>query len=282
MIFVDIDAMAVPRQWSDKASAATTELIDAADAEARKKILRVRSEIWGEIKDRLAALSAGKCWYCEIKQERSDMAVDHFRPKGRIDGSSTHPGYWWLAFCLDNYRYACTYCNSRRVDDDLGTSGGKQDLFPLFDESKRAGDRSFDLDAEEPLLLDPTKAEDPCLLFFDDEGRVIPHPRLSPEGSPAYLRAMTTIEMLHLNHRGLCERRKRLNRDLRRAFSTALRTYDLYRAGEPAASRAFQDSLAVLARAVSEREELTATAKAFMRGRRGGAGPSDDLLEVLL
>jgi len=62
-----------------------------------------KSAWWKPAKDQLKAETHGKCAYCE-----ADTAVvahgdvEHFRPKSR---------YWWLAYCVDNYLYACQICN---------------------------------------------------------------------------------------------------------------------------------------------------------------------------
>ena len=101
-------------------------------------------------------LSDDKCWYCESKQIRLDRHVDHYRPKNSVAECADHPGYWWLAFRSYNYRYSCTYCNSRRVDQRSGQAGGKADHFPLRDESRRAFSPDDPIDDEQPTLLDPT------------------------------------------------------------------------------------------------------------------------------
>src|SRR5207248_877805 len=101
-----------------------------------------------------------------------DKHVDHFRPKNSLskEDSPNHPGYWWLAFCLANYRYSCTFCNSRRTDSASGSAGGKGDRFPIRDEAKRCQSQTDPLIREEPALLDPTVPGDPLLLWFDQDG----------------------------------------------------------------------------------------------------------------
>jgi hypothetical protein len=62
-----------------------------------------RKSVWKSAKDQLKAESHGKCAYCE-----ADTAVvaygdvEHFRPASV---------YWWLAYCYDNYTFACQICN---------------------------------------------------------------------------------------------------------------------------------------------------------------------------
>ena len=113
-------------------------VIKKAKPEDRSGIINKTSsqKLWKDLKPFFEKASHKKCWYCESRQSRSDKAVDHFRPKGAIrDDSLGHAGYWWLAFEPKNYRYSCTFCNSRRKSDD--TAGGKWDYFPLEDDSKR-------------------------------------------------------------------------------------------------------------------------------------------------
>jgi uncharacterized protein (TIGR02646 family) len=196
----------IPQAWQDRAAAAlnATRLAGPDD---RVNILRQQSELWTGLKPFLAEISHGKCWYCESREKRSDNAVDHFRPKSRVAENSAHPGYWWLAFQWQNYRYACTFCNSRRVD--VETSGGKHDHFPLLDETQRAMDETSDTAVEQPLLLDPTNRHDPDLLWFIDDGSAVP--RYDEAEAPvSHQRARASIELYHFNHRDLLEARKQL------------------------------------------------------------------------
>jgi hypothetical protein len=122
-------------------------------SELREEIGR-HSHLWAELKRDLAKLSCGKCWYCESRENRSHLAVDHFRPKSGVTECRTHPGYWWLALAFENYRYACTYCNSLLRDVETGGIPGKGTHFPLIDETPRLF-RPQDANGESPCLLDP-------------------------------------------------------------------------------------------------------------------------------
>jgi hypothetical protein len=159
----------LPEGWEDKAKEAY-ETVLAVSPEGRSGAINRFSHLWTQLKDILHSHFHGKCWYCEAIQERSDNAVDHFRPKNKVFECPKHGGYWWLAFKWLNYRYSCTFCNSRRLNKD-GVAGGKHDHFPLEEEQKRAYTPEDDLDAEQPLLLDPTCPADPGLLWFDEDGQ---------------------------------------------------------------------------------------------------------------
>ena len=95
---INIDNLELPDGWVIRAQAAI---------QADVGQMQNHASVWQECKEPLKSLSNDKCFYCETIQERSDDAVDHFRPK------SLYP---WSAFKISNYRFSCTYCNSRRRD----------------------------------------------------------------------------------------------------------------------------------------------------------------------
>jgi uncharacterized protein (TIGR02646 family) len=158
---------AAPGEWLRLAKDLREELDAAPDAAARRRIISDKAECWRDAKKFLKPILNRKCWYCETEQERSDNPIDHYRPKSM---------YWWLAFELSNFRFCCTYCNSRREDPESDLRGGKQDLFPLKDESMRAKTPD-EVEDEEPLLLDPCVYEDHKRLWFDETGLSRLHPR---------------------------------------------------------------------------------------------------------
>jgi uncharacterized protein (TIGR02646 family) len=71
--------------------------------ELHKTLAPPKSSVWSAAKPRLKRESGGKCGYCEGKADHvAHGDVEHFRPKSV---------YWWLAYCYDNYVYACQICN---------------------------------------------------------------------------------------------------------------------------------------------------------------------------
>ncbi|UWZ36377.1 hypothetical protein Drose_35985 [Dactylosporangium roseum] len=195
----------IPAEWHAKAKKVNEELAAATTVAGRKAIVKANEDLWREAGRHLATVMEGKCWYCEIRDVRSDHPVDHYRPKGRVAGES-HGGYWWLTFALENYRWSCTFCNSRRVDVEGGTSGGKQDFFPLSPSGKRAQVPADSLENEHPLLLDPTDSRDVALLLFDETGV----PSLDPKHAQIHddLRVEASIEFYHWRHRPLASARR--------------------------------------------------------------------------
>jgi len=108
--------------------------------------------LWTEkpVKQFLHKSQHGKCCYCEAEQWIINSDVEHFRPKGKVDESENHLGYWWLAYEWDNLLIACGTCNRSY----------KKSKFPLLNEKDRAYNKTDKLDQEKPYLINPLK-EDP-------------------------------------------------------------------------------------------------------------------------
>ncbi len=190
MRYVDISDLKRPGGWDALAATATAKVAKGGDPNDDDKV-------WRALKDGLADLLNDKCWYCETPIPRSDNAVDHFRPKGRCsDAAKKHDGYRWLAFDKENYRYSCTFCNSRRKNLENSTVGGKADRFPLLDENKRLY-KSGALHQEEPALLDPCNLDDWELLGCRQEDG---SPCAASNDPIAETRVQTSIEVYHLDH----------------------------------------------------------------------------------
>ncbi|PKK36761.1 hypothetical protein BWI96_10330 [Siphonobacter sp. SORGH_AS_0500] len=189
MRYIDLDKLRVPSGWFDRAQ--TAKLAVAAGADPNDY-----SSVWRELKDGMYDLSSFKCWYCESNIDRSDNAVDHFRPKNSVsDAAKAHNGYRWLAFDKSNFRLSCTFCNSRRVDVVYGTSGGKADRFPLIDENTRVYVQGSIL-LEHPLLLDPCEIEDCELIGCKQENG---EPCAASTDPLQEKRAQVSIEVYHLD-----------------------------------------------------------------------------------
>jgi uncharacterized protein (TIGR02646 family) len=197
--------------WHTRAEEAYRKACNATTAKGRKKVLKKRAhvQVWRDAAGTLASISNGKCWYCEVREVRSDMPVDHYRPKGKVVEENGHGGYWWLAFNWENFRLSCTFCNSRRVDVKHKTEGGKHDHFPLCDGSYRACNDDNEWRREIPKLLDPCSRQDPTLLSFRQDGMPVPS-REPRTDAVAHDRADCSIRLLHLDHHHLVRSRKRL------------------------------------------------------------------------
>lgn len=70
---------------------------------------------WKPAKAQLKRESNGKCAYCEASTDTvAHGDVEHFRPKSV---------YWWLAYCYDNYLFACQICNQSFKGDQFPVPG---------------------------------------------------------------------------------------------------------------------------------------------------------------
>jgi len=243
--------------------------LEGANPEETKTILsalreeiRRHSGLWGELKPLLEELSFGKCWYCESDEKRSHLAVDHFRPKGAVAELNTHPGYWWLAFSYDNYRFACTYCNSPLRGEEAGETLGKGTHFPLIDETRRAF-RPQDTNQESPCLLDPVLAFDPPLLWFMNDGQATP--LYAAEKSPLWFqRADTSIRVYNLNQAKLADARSLVALEIKHQVQRGEKYLDDATAGAPAALDHFQEVFRIVGNLIGPEAEYSAAARAFL------------------
>ncbi len=206
------------------------------------------------------------------------MQVDHFRPKNRVseEDCGNHHGYWWLAFDWRNFRFCCTYCNSRREDLTTGTMGGKADRFPLRDETKRCRTPEDLISDEQPVLLDSTVRADPALLWFDEDGTA--RPNTNDEKSWPYRRAKESIEIYHLNHTGLKEARLEVSRDCQRMVGEGDEAWKEYSQGSPVAEEKFKQAVEFLGERLTDNAEYSAAARSTVMGLRSGDRPWLDTL----
>lgn len=261
MRYIDITKLTPPDGWMDRARKATDAVVNGANPEDY-------ASVWRELKSKLADLFYSKCWYCETSIERSDNAVDHFRPKASVhDAKKKHDGYRWLAFELTNFRYSCTYCNSRRKGQKKGTSGGKADRFPLIDERKRVYDVGC-VDDETPLLLDPCSIMDCHLLGCRREDG---HPCAVTTNATNKKRAEESIEIYHLHYEPTCKRRHkaavRLLADVDDAKKQFLRIEDHSTENE------FKATVTKIHRLIERDAEFSGDMRFLLRGERSDLHP---------
>jgi uncharacterized protein (TIGR02646 family) len=260
----------VEQTWRARAAMALVELRAAATAEDRSRVISRHARLWTEIKHVLSEASSGKCWYCESRETRSDTAVDHFRPKNKVDDCPSHEGYWWLAFDFMNYRYCCTYCNSTRSDRSRDSKGGKQSQFPLLNPEERVFEEG-NCDRERPVLLDPTRAADTILLYYREDGE--PEARFRGDtASEKALRASQSIEIYHLRHTALVEARLETLNRVRELVNLGKAYYDswLNDGSDPAA---FDHVVAQLKRHCAGDAEYSAAVVDFIKGFRDDSHP---------
>jgi uncharacterized protein (TIGR02646 family) len=239
----DINLINPSVDWKTKAVAAK-QAVDQG-----LKSSKDLSRLWSDLKPEFSRLSFGKCWYCESRQTRSDNAIDHFRPKSK---------YPWYAFAYENYRFACSFCNSPHRNPDSGQSQGKSDLFPLFDSSPTATCEE-EIDGEQPILLDPCNAADVGLLDFRADGS--PCPKF-PNDPIVVMRVNETVKIYHLDHPELVEQRRLLATRLQAWIKRADSLYQRVEANcDPQFRRAFEGFVENIAQALTDHSELSVFAR---------------------
>ena len=135
--------------WNEEA----TEALEAAlcAGEEPGYVWKKHRYAHDEVRARLRAMFHEKCAYCESHMGHvSPDHVEHYRPKGAVTEDAGHPGYYWLGYSWSNVLLACPRCNA---------PPGKGTQFPIRGQrARRPGDP---LDAECPLVLDPTGDDGP-------------------------------------------------------------------------------------------------------------------------
>ncbi|NRE97390.1 hypothetical protein HRF84_20500 [Klebsiella variicola] len=243
---IDFNRLDLPEGWKEKCGQLTDQLVAEQDSKKRSELIEKNQEHWKVIKPILAKLFNYKCWYTEAPQQGTDIDVDHFRPKKRVQETlstvSPHSGYWWLAFQLDNYRISCIVANRRRTDVETGMTGGKADHFPLCEEMNRAKTPDCNMEDEQPVLLDPLKATDVQLLQFKADGEAMP--RFSEEKSPRkFHRADQSIALYNLNHSDFVRCRIELRDIIDKEIKAASRYFKKLETGDANNDFAYEESI---------------------------------------
>ncbi|MFM5397617.1 hypothetical protein ACET8C_04750 [Aeromonas veronii] len=159
---------------------------------------------WSSLKRAFVKEFGDKCWYTETPRIGTDFDVDHFCPKGRIKdekgnilkrNDEQHPGYWWKAYDIYNYRYSCIFANRARED------GGKVDYFPLIDEQHRAWNKNDDSDYDHRLILDPCSIEDVKSISFEIQTAEVACAYTEEQNPSAYKRVKFSKACLNLDEK---------------------------------------------------------------------------------
>jgi len=185
--------------WKEKADELTRQLREAHD---RGEKLEFDGKIWREMKHHLFELFDNKCAYCEsLVLHISPGDVEHYRPKGRVTEDRDHPGYYWLAYDINNLLPSCSACNGSR---------GKWNQFPVEDGTRAA--TAEELDQERALLLHPYRDSFNNHLKFDHDGGVV---GTSQQGE-------CSVEVYDLDRHLLQTERRKAQEDLQREMELVL------------------------------------------------------------
>jgi hypothetical protein len=175
-----------------------------------------------------------------------------------------------------NFRYSCTFCNSKRKDVRDGTSGGKADRFPLLDERARVYSEA-PIDGEDPALLDPCELEDWQLLGCRREnGESCPATADDTEQG----RVNTSIDVYYLNYEPSCKQRHsaavKLLTDIELAKALFLESH-----ADPRKRRRFKEAAKNIMRAIQRTAPYSGEMIFLVRGQRHSDHPwIQDLLET--
>ncbi|QBE63192.1 hypothetical protein [Pseudoduganella lutea] len=240
--------------WLAKSSQLVAELsaLEAAGKrDERNALIDANSAHWGALKEWLLALSAGKCWFSEVRELYSHYDVEHFRPKkeAKTLDASLRDGYWWLAFDYTNFRVCGNVGNRKK--------GG---WFPLKDGSLCSTYAAPCEESETRYLLDPIDDDDVALIAFDEEGKVIPVP-----GSSLWEqeRVIETVKRLKLNeHAPLAEARRKVWQQVDRLINDfAMAKARIGAGNNPAAKAKLTEVRARIREMTNPTAELSAVAR---------------------
>ncbi len=239
--------------WLNKSAQLVTDLA-ALQAEGkrdqRNALIDANSAHWGALKEWLLALSAGKCWFSEVRELYSHYDVEHFRPKKEAKAldASARDGYWWLAFDYMNFRVCGNVGNRKK--------GG---WFPLKDGSLCSTFAQPCEESEACYLLDPIDETDVALIAFDEEGKVVAMPGSSDWEKS---RVDETVRRLKLNeHIPLAEARRTVWQRMNQLINEIDRAKSRCRSGgNPGAKTRLKDKLAEARAMTNPRSELSAVA----------------------
>jgi hypothetical protein len=217
----------------------------------RNALIDANSGHWTALKPWLLALSAGKCWFSDVRDLYSHYDVEHFRPKKEAKAldAAVRDGYWWLSFNYMNFRVYGNVGNRKK--------GG---WFPLRANSLCSTYAQQCEESESAYLLDPTDIDDVNLLAFDEEGKVISLPGTSLWDRQ---RVAETVKRLKLNeHEALAEARRKVWTTVTRLAEDFQRAKSRCQAGvNPAAKQKVKDIARQVRDLTLSSSELSSVAK---------------------
>lgn len=227
MIFIDFKEPVSEDwiDWKDRCKKATDELIkkfNSGDEIVITKLYKEKKEVFVKNDE----FFYGKCAYCESLITNTHPGdVEHFRPKRNvtdlenkpikknINGVETlHPGYYWLAYELNNLLPACEDCNRASSGNSEGKKIGKWMKFPVIGEHawKPGGEKE-----EKPLLINPVIEDPEEHLEVDALG--ILHAKQTS------VRGQTCIDVFGLNDRpSLVDERRRMYKQVQNEYNLAV------------------------------------------------------------
>lgn len=221
MKFIDLKVVIseIPNNKLDDLLDHLLEMYLLLGKKARLKYMSDNSSAWSNLRECFVNYSKRKCWFTETYVDEQICAIDHFRPKGRVMGEKYHPGYWWLAFEILNFRLCSDIVNEKHgCWENRNEILGKGTEFPLLVNNNRCFDDKIGLNEngilgnEMPSLLDPCNSEDVKLVSYTDEGKL--NLNAYPENSFERNRLELSRRILNLDSGANIIRRSRILRQL--------------------------------------------------------------------
>jgi uncharacterized protein (TIGR02646 family) len=205
MIPLTRDRQRVPASLRGASRKKKNEELMAAAATGR---ISFQASYWKPAKRQLRAEAAGKCAYCEAATSVvAHGDVEHFRPKSV---------YWWLAYCYDNYLFACQICNQVYKGNEFPVRAAR---LPAARHAAGCGPDPSDeravaaflrqTQAEQADLPDPY-VDDVESLFAWEADEALKEVRLVPRGARTARRAGAAEQLYGLNREELRRARFRI------------------------------------------------------------------------
>ncbi len=185
-----------------------------------------KTNVYGhaQVREALDEIYKSKCAFCETDTSAgATLQVEHYRPKAKVTGAQTHPGYYWLGYQWSNLLLACSSCNNRkrnrfpvnsaRIDTAPLTVGGSLD-------SSKCLSNGPELLSEVPQLVNPEIDPTPMQHF-----------RFQADGTIEHKTDMgkTTIDTCNLNRGRLVVWRKKVYDNI---FNKFLKNFDRFQQGK--------------------------------------------------
>ena len=201
----------VPKELDGPDSPGGAERTEAITffADRKNKEQGFEFKAYKEVGDSLVATFGRKCAYCESEYAAvHPVDIEHYRPKSgyKLGKKLVKPGYYWLGAEWMNLLPSCIDCNRKRYHEFPGEGPhqrGKENLFPISDESKRAM-KPGEEKGEARLLLHPYLDEPSEHLEFRDDGSIKPRVKA---GQPSEI-GRQSIEVYGLDRPVLSEVRR--------------------------------------------------------------------------
>ncbi len=212
-----------PKNWLKESNIHLMGLKSCATSQLQKDYID-NNIAWNIHKNAFERISHGKCWFTEAYASVSDYAIEHFRPKKKVNlirnidpyqerRTVYDPeGYWWLSYELENLRLA-SYAPNKE----------KGNYFPLESTSiiAKALDNSWR--KEKNMLLDPCVENDTHLLTYSG---IEPIESDTNVGSINQIRARISIRVYGLKFPRLVNARAREFQHAKNYYNEASRNWN--------------------------------------------------------